>query len=198
MRKAKQEIKYFTAAEIQKFMAAIPADKARDKMIFSLFTHTAMRLNELNTLTVGHIKTALEYGILEICGKGRKWRSIPLVNGISGELKAFLSWKEAHGERMHPNAPLFLRADHKNKISNNGIQFLTKQYCRRAGIRESIAHPHAFRHACGFILNKNGIPLDRIAALFGHSSIATTEIYTRPDREMVAEAMEKGLVFSAQ
>jgi integrase/recombinase XerD len=183
-------VKYFTAQEREMFSKVIAAGgNIRDKMIFDLLFTTGMRIAELHSLTVGKIKTALQYdGQLEIIGKGNKPRAIPLPAAIAAQLEQFFSWKAENGERLHPNSPLFCNYK-KGKLCRRTIQKLVKKYCRLAGIRE--LHCHSLRHSYGFTLSKAGVDLNVIAALMGHSSVSTTFIYTRPDMEMKKMAVER-------
>ena len=187
----RNEVKYFTKDERQRFMRTVEQEgNTRDLIMFQLFLATGMRISELNSLTVGKLKAGLSYGKLEVTGKGNKTRTIPLVNGINGDLERFLLWKQENRESIHPNAPVFCNYKGK-KISNRAIQQKVKQYCIKAGIRE--LSPHAFRHTVGFTMGNSGEPIQVIQKLLGHSNINTTRIYVEPDLDQVTMSMERSL-----
>jgi len=185
------EVKYFTKEERERFMTTVEQEgNTRDLIMFKFFLATGMRIGELNGLTVGKLKAGLSYGKLEVTGKGNKTRTIPLVNGINGDLERFLLWKQGNRESIHPNSPVFCNKKGK-RLSNRAINYFIKGYCRQAGIRE--LHAHSFRHSVGFQMGKVGIPIQVIGKLLGHQSIATTRIYCEPDIEQVTEAMARAL-----
>ena len=105
----KNEVKYFTREERERFMRTVEqAGNTRDLVMFKLFLSTGLRISELNSLTVGHLRQGLSYGKLEITGKGSKTRTIPLLDTIKSELEAFLAYKQGIGESLpHGENDLF-------------------------------------------------------------------------------------------
>jgi len=187
----RNEVKYFTREERERFMRTVEhAGNNRDLVMFKLFLSTGLRISELNSLTVGHLRQGLSYGKLVITGKGNKTRTIPLVNGINNELERFLSWKQDNSEGLHPNSPIFCNYKGK-KITNRGIQDRVKHYCLKVGIRE--LSPHSFRHTVGFTMGNSGEPIQVIQKLLGHSNLNTTRIYVEPDLDQITASMSRSL-----
>ena len=67
---------------------------------------------------------------------------------------------------------------------------MLQKYAIKYGIDQKYMHPHSFRHlfAIEFLKRNNNLPL--LADLLGHSSVATTAIYTRLTREEQQNALD--------
>lgn len=184
----KKDIKYFTEEERAKFIEVVKEKgNYRDWVMFNLFFLTGLRLSELNNLTIGKVLEGLKTGFLEIKGKGKKTRYIPIVEKVKRIFEDFLRWKEENGESLHTQHHLFLNKKGK-KITNRGIQYKVSYFCKKAGIRE--LSPHSFRHSFGFMLGKKGVSIQVIQKLLGHSNINTTKIYVEPDLEQLKRGLE--------
>lgn len=184
----KRDIKYFTEQERIKFMEVVKeTGNYRDWVMFNLFFLTGLRLSELNNLTIGKVYEALKTGFLEIKGKGKKIRYIPLTEKVRELIIDFLKWKKEKGENLHPQQHLFLNKKGR-KITNRGIQDRVYYYCKKAGIR--LMSPHSFRHSFGFMLGKRGVSIQVIQKLMGHSDINITKIYVEPDMEQLKKSLE--------
>lgn len=141
--------------EIQKLINA--CDNPYYRSIFKLLVNTGMRISELVNLTLDDISLN---GVarLKIRGKGNKER-ILAVN------------KELIEEAIQ--AGVFDR-----KVSTRAIQSAIKRYAKKAGLKKRIT-PHSLRHSFAVALIEKGVPINKLQALLGHSSIATTGIYLR-------------------
>lgn len=192
MRTRKNQVKYFTEKEKERFLTEIElSGNMRDRMIAKLFFATGLRLSELNSLCIEKVRdkeTGLMKHYLEVVGKGNKERTLPLKAEVQQELKNFLEWKHQAGESLHPNAPLFCNPLTKKRLSNRAIQFRVNYYSKKAGL-ERLFSPHAFRHTVGFQLGKKGISIQVIKKLLGHSNINTTAIYVEPDLDQMSQAL---------
>lgn len=163
----------------------------RDTLMFDLLFDTGLRLSELTGLNVGDV-TGKQY--LTIVGKGRKERTLPIgsVNGLTGKIAQFISWKQERGETIHPRAPLFCskrtRMRINRRISNREVQYLVNCYAEKAELERHF-HPHACQHSFGFKLGRNEVPIQVIKKLMGHSKIETTAIYVEPPMDQLKGAL---------
>lgn len=72
--------------------------------------------------------------------------------------------------------------------STRWAQYLLAQYAQKCGLRH--IHPHMFRHACAsWMTDLNLTPL-QISAFTGHRNIATLQIYSHPNKVMLAKQIE--------
>ena len=81
------------------------------------------------------------------------------------------------------------------QITTRGIAQQLANYARKYGINEKVMHPHSFRHffAIEFLKRDNDISL--LADLMGHSSINTTAIYLRLNKQQQIERLNKAMNF---
>ena len=79
------------------------------------------------------------------------------------------------------------------QMSSRGVAGALQRYAEKYGIDPKYMHPHSFRHlfAIEFLKRNNNLPL--LADLLGHSSVATTAIYTRMTREEQQNALDEAV-----
>ena len=107
-------------------------------------------------------------------GKGKKDRMFVISEKLSKKLQKFIDKHEDWNYIFSKEKPLTTR----------NIQKIIQTSCRNSGINKEI-HPHTLRHSFATHLLDQGIDLRKIQFLLGHSSIATTQIYTHISNEQV-------------
>ena len=154
---------------------------ARNLAIIQTLRYTGLRVQELCDLTLEDIEIRERKGLLTVrSGKGEKYRQIPLNNESRRAIRAYL---DVRPERGHDQ--LFL--GQRGPMSTEAIRRVAAKYADRAGVQN--VSPHVFRHSFGRGLIDSGVDLVTVAALFGHSKIETTMIYTQPRPEDLEAAV---------
>ncbi len=165
----------------------------RDRAILETLFSTGLRVSELVALDIEDIN--LESGEFTVIGKGRKPRTVYLSKSAIHWLKSYLN------TRRDPFKPLFLRYSGKLmenndkdgeslRLSVRSVQRMVKKYTQRAGINVD-ATPHTLRHSFATDLLINGADIRSVQELLGHSSVATTQIYTHVTNERLREVHSK-------
>ena len=160
-----------TVEEIDRIIDAIDLSKPegqRNRAILETLYSCGLRVSELCGLKLSDLY--LDESFIRVTGKGDKQRLVPISN---------TTWRIKPGFEDY----VFLARWGKN-ISRIQVFQLIKDLARQAGITKNIS-PHTFRHSFATHLLEGGANLRAIQCMLGHESIATTEIYTHIDRNML-------------
>lgn len=145
----------------------------RDIAILELLFATGMRVAEICDLKYKDFSSNFEK--LKIIGKGDKQRTIHICNL---EVKnAIKEYETLFAEKLKKNEYFFLNR-FNTKLSEQSVRFMIKKYQNESKIEKHIT-PHMFRHSFATLLLEEGVDIRYIQQLLGHSSISTTQIYTK-------------------
>jgi site-specific recombinase XerD len=177
---------YLTPDELKKLLST-PDTKnrmgVRDLAILTLFSYTGMRLSELVGLNLNDVNFKDRF--VRVMGKGSKERIIPLIVPVIRVLTDYLDVRP-----MIENQAFFI-SKKKHRISKDAVHELVRKYRIKAGIAQEKFSPHKLRHTFATMLHGKDVDLIDIQALLGHSSVATTQIYTHTNPKKLQKAVEK-------
>jgi len=146
----------------------------RDKLIIDLFYSTGIRRTELIHLKMLNID--LSNATLKVLGKRNKERILPLLPNIISHIKLYLT-ERAYLERITDNDIFFLTLKGV-KMNDSLVYRLINNYF--SNVSEKVKKsPHILRHTFATHLLNNGADLNSVKELLGHSSLASTQIYTQ-------------------
>jgi len=175
---------YFASREdLEAFLQAPFTDvgeRSYKKRLARLIINTLYSLGIRRSELIGMMVGSVDFGrkVVKIRGKGDKMREIPLIASLSEEILLYLEAVEAlcGGERSlkeplfvtYRGKPLYpVYVDRVVKSELGGVKDITG---RRS--------PHALRHSLATELLNEGADLNSIKEMLGHSSLATTQVYT--------------------
>ena len=147
----------------------------RDATILELLYATGLRVSELVSLNVADLD--LQESYIRCLGKGAKERIVYLYPKALAALQHYLVTARLSlvGARRD-EAALFV--NHRGeRLTRQWVWNILKTYGQKAGIDHRIT-PHTLRHSFATHLLQNGASLRHVQELLGHSSIATTQVYT--------------------
>ena len=146
----------------------------RDKLIIDLFYTTGIRRTELIHLKMLNID--FSNSTLKVLGKRNKERILPLLPIIANQFKLYLT-ERAYLERITDNEYFFLTLKGV-KMNDSLVYRLINNYF--SAVSEKVKRsPHILRHTFATHLLNNGADLNSVKELLGHSSLASTQIYTQ-------------------
>lgn len=155
------------------------------KMLFNLFYATGMRLSELIQMQptqVDHSK-----GQLRILGKGNKERIIP----VHPQLIALIEEYEQAKKKEFEKPDSFLLVTEKGKkLYPKYAYLIVNHYLSEIKTLEKKS-PHILRHSFATHLTNHGASLNAVKELLGHSSLASTQVYTHNTIEKLKEVYKK-------
>lgn len=200
----RKPIEYFEETEITALMSAPDTRKKserRNQMILIFLYDTATRVSEMLNVRIRDIHMNTEPSYVTICGKGRKYRNLPLMEKTKEHLKCYLH--EFHKDYT-PDSPLFYATTHgvKHHLSTDTVEKMLKRYaakCISNGTKmPSSVHCHMIRKTRAMCLYQQGIPLTHIQQLLGHENISTTSgFYAFATLDTLAKSLEKANVSQA-
>lgn len=144
----------------------------RDVAVLELLFATGMRVSEICSLK----KDSVDFirGEIRILGKGAKERIIQLENPeVQNAVKEYMNTFKK--EILLTSCFFVNRRLHQ--LSEQSVREMINRYTKLAGIERHIT-PHMFRHSFATLLLEEDVDIRYIQRLLGHSSIATTQIYT--------------------
>lgn len=147
--------------------------------VLSILAYGGLRVSEVSNLEISDVD--LEGGVLRVrSGKGRKDRYVPMDPAIEVALRRYFEWegRQTRGMRVFP------------REGSIWVQRLVRAASRDAGIAERVT-PHTLRHSLATALLRRGCDVRYLQELLGHSSLATTEIYTHVDKQSLRAALER-------
>ncbi|MDA1257448.1 MAG: tyrosine recombinase XerC [Chloroflexi bacterium] len=151
----------------------------RDRALLEVLYSAGLRVAEVCSLDVGDID--FEARELRVIGKGSKERVALLGRPALAALKDYLGGTRPVMARRSSEQALFLNR-YGGRLSARSVERLVKRYALEAGLDPEF-HTHTLRHSFATHLLDGGADLRVVQDLMGHSSPATTQIYTHVSTE---------------
>lgn len=178
-------------------LSAPPATKRgkRDQLILVLLYDSAIRVSELLDLDVRSVNLNAEIPYIRVFGKGEKERIVSITDKTAEHIRAYLKLYHSGND---PDQPLIYTEikGHKGRMSVGNVERIIKKYVEELRPTHptlpQTVYPHMFRRTRSTNLYQDGIELELISRILGHSSTETTRIYAVPSMEMMRKAMESG------
>ena len=157
----------------------------RNLALFDLLISTGIRIGEASKIEFKDIDL-YEHTIL-IHGKGKKER-ITYISSLDAweNISNYLSIRRKILSNHHY---VFINKDNE-RLSTHAIGMIFRNIKTKLRIKSNIS-PHSFRHTFATNLLSNGGDIRSVQELLGHSSIATTEIYTHVDIKRRKQVLKK-------
>ena len=161
----------------------------RDRALFALMYNTGARVSEAIGLRRSDV-TFSPSRTVQIRGKGRKQRVIPLWGSTSDCLRA---WLPRIGQE--PESPLFPNT-HGRPLSRSGVEDRLGEAVQAAAVtcatlKGRRVSPHTLRHTTAMHLLQSGVDLTVIALWLGHESPETAHLYVEASLAMKEKALSR-------
>jgi len=166
----------------------------RDQIIMTILYDSAIRADELINLDLLDVNINNDVPYLRIYGKGSKERIVPISENTVLLIQNYIRIYHASG-RSSPFIYTIING-RKNRMSERNIERILEKYgdiVRKiySDIPARI-HPHMLRRTRATGWYRDGVPIETIAVLLGHSNIQTTrKSYAKPSAEMLKSEISK-------
>ena len=177
-----------TVEEIDLIINSIDMSKPkgrRDRAMLELLYSCGLRVTELITLRICDL--FFGEGYIRVVGKGNKQRLVP-INATARE--RIMIYLDDRRERYHGNEDTLFLNNRGGKLTRIMIFTIIREAVKRTGIQKQVS-PHTFRHSFATHLLAGGANIRQIQEMLGHSSLATTQIYTHVSIERLKDEYAK-------
>ncbi len=161
--------------------------KRRNALLILLFYTTGLRLAELHAVRLGDFSNG--YSELRVLGKGGKERVVPIIDCTRRKIVGFMDDLKALDVCISPELSLFL-TDNGDPVSRSVIYRVVREELERAGVQGKRS-PHVLRHTFATHMMDGGADIREIQEILGHSSLATTQVYTHNSIAKLKEVYAK-------
>ena len=161
---------------------------SRDRLIFELLYGSGLRVSELVGLNLDQVDRAS--GLLLVRGKGKKERTVPFGSKALAALEAYSRQRAERFPEGMTDAEVLLVNARGKRLTTRSAHRIVQQYSRRLR-GDTTLHPHSLRHAFATHLLNEGADLRAIQELLGHSSLSSTQKYTRISIRHLMEVYDK-------
>ena len=146
---------------------------SRNKLIIDLFYTTGIRRAELINLKIQNVD--VQSNTIKVIGKRSKERIIPILQLISNSITNYLQYRSEL--QQIKDGDYFFLLEKGVKLNETFVYRLINKYL--SGVSEKVKQsPHILRHTFATHLLNNGADLNSVKELLGHSSLASTQVYT--------------------
>ena len=156
--------------------AAIAADpvRVRDRAMLELLYATGARISELINLDLDDL---VDPTLVRLFGKGSKERTVPVGGHAQRALQAYLVRTRPSLVGQGKGTPALFLNQRGGRLSRQSAWAIISEAARVAELPGEIS-PHTLRHSFATHLLEGGADVRVVQELLGHSSVATTQIYT--------------------
>jgi integrase/recombinase XerD len=180
--------KAITVEQMSALLAAVEGDdevRIRDRALLELLYATGARISEAINLNVDDV-TAMD-GMIRVRGKGGKQRMVPVGSFAQAALETYLvRVRPVFSVRGKATPALFL-GPRGARVSRQMAWLIIREAGERAQLGIELS-PHTFRHSFATHLLSGGADVRVVQELLGHSSVATTQIYTLVTADTLRES----------
>ena len=155
----------------------------RDMAIVELMYSSGLRVSETVNINISDFEEKMSF--LRVIGKGSKTRLVPMGRFA---IKAINNWLTEREKILNNTDALFLNSKGA-RLSVRSVQLRLKKMATKQGLPP--VHPHMLRHSFATHMLESSGDLRTIQELLGHSSLSTTQIYTKLDYQHLAKIYDK-------
>ena len=155
----------------------------RDMAIVELMYSSGLRVSETVNINISDFEENMSF--LRVLGKGSKTRLVPMGRFA---INAINNWMNEREKISNNTNALFLNLK-GSRLSVRSIQLRLKKMAIKQGLPP--VHPHMLRHSFATHMLESSGDLRTIQELLGHSSLSTTQIYTKLDYQHLAKIYDK-------
>ena len=161
----------------------------RDRAMLELLYGCGLRVSEICALEMAGWQR--DEDLVRCTGKGSKDRVIPVGECASAALARYVDGARDKFVRGGAGERLLFLTRLGRGFTRMGVFKMLRERAAAAGVDASAVSPHVLRHCFASHLLAHGADIRAIQEMLGHSSIATTQVYTHVDESRFRDVHEK-------
>lgn len=183
---------YLNEDELIRFFEAVQGKyRTRNIAVFLLMAYMGLRIGEVHALNISDYNA--QHRMLNVFGKGRKWRSLPVPESVGQVLEQAISLRI---KPWRATEDAMFTSQKGRRLSIRCIQQIASETFDRfqadVPAHQKLSYSsHKLRHSFATMLLRKGADLRTVQELLGHSSIQTTTIYTHVSNREKEEAIAR-------
>ena len=154
---------------------ALEVANFEQRVVITLIYTLGVRISELQNIKISDIKGDW----VRIVGKGNKQRDLPIIPSTKELIEQYLAQSDKKN---------YLFEKKREKLSQNSLRYMVYKPFFTIGLKVT---PHQLRHSYATVLLNEGASIADVSELLGHSSMATTQIYTKLGTALKKENYQK-------
>ena len=155
----------------------------RDMAIVEVMYSSGLRVSETVNINISDFEEEMDF--LRVLGKGSKTRLVPMGRFAVSAIK---NWLTERNKIDNDSDALFL-SSRGTRLSVRSVQLRLKKMATKQGLPP--IHPHMLRHSFATHMLESSGDLRTIQELLGHSSLSTTQIYTKLDYQHLVKIYDQ-------
>jgi len=168
------------------------AAQAADHAMFELLYSSGLRVSELVNLDISYYRESgntslgwidLSEQMVHVTGKGNKVREVPIG---SAAVAALITWLKIRPSLLKTEKHALFLTNRGTRMSTRLVQLRIKAHAEKCGIKSNV-HPHVLRHSFASHVLQSSSDLRAVQELLGHSSLASTQVYTALDFQHLSQ-----------
>ena len=177
--------KALTPEDVEKLLSFEPKtfSDARDKAFLELLYSSGLRVSEAVSVNISSFES--DFNFVKVLGKGKKERMLPVGKYAKD---AIVTWLNIRDNNVNNTDALFTNK-YGNRISVRAMQQRIYKISVAQGM--SPVSPHMLRHSFATHILESSGDLRSIQEMLGHSSLSTTQIYTKLNFQQLAKIYDK-------
>lgn len=155
-----------------------------DKLIIETLYQTGIRKSELCNLLLSNVDFSKKE--IMVIGKGNKARVIPVSDELVLDFQTYLNIRRANSENAH----YFFVNKSGKKLGEKFVYLVVNKYFSIVTSKQKRS-PHILRHTFATHILNGGAEISKVQKIMGHSSLASTQVYTSANIEQLKKAYSK-------
>jgi len=144
----------------------------RNLLIVDTLYSTGIRRDELINIKLNNV--FLNEDLIKVLGKRNKERLVPVLSGLNKRIKDYLNFRK----KIDSTSSNLFITNRGKSIGPSLVYRVVKKYFSKVSTKVKTS-PHVLRHSFATHMLNNGADINSIKEIMGHSSLASTQIYTK-------------------